>query len=86
VGKSPENARLVIVTSPEFLSKHAAEFDDLQAKGHTILLTSFLTMDFDMILEPRAWRTWTDSNGKIAHLAMAIKAARVAKKLREKKK
>ena len=83
MGMSPKNARLTIMTTVKFANEHEAEFQELVDKGHSI---HYMTHEFDMFLDPRAWRTWTDKTGKIAHLAMAIKSARVAKKLREKKK
>ena len=73
-------------TTEAFYIEHKAEFDDLVAKGHTLNVAHALE-EFDIFLDPVAWRTWTDPvTGRIANLDMATKAARVAKKLREKKK
>ena len=74
---------LKFVTTLAFFGEHKAEFTELMEKGHTV--TVELPSDSDIILDPKAWRTWTDpTTGRIANLDMAIKAARVAKKLRDK--
>ena len=77
------SAPLRFVTSFTFYHQHEAEFKELEAKGHVVNLE--VSDSPDIILDPVAWRTWTDPvTGRIANLDMAIKAARVAKKLREK--
>ena len=79
------NTPLTFLTTAEFMSEHQTEFNALIEKGHAIRVEE--RNDFDIFLDPLAWRTWTDTvTGKIANLDMAIKAARVAKKLREKTK
>ena len=82
------SAPLSYVTTQGFRDEHYQEFKDLQDKGHHVMLLTDPGLNdhtFDIILDPRAWRTWTDPvTGRIANLDMATKAARVAKKLREK--
>jgi len=85
------SAPLTFLTSADFYAKHQVEFDDLVSKGHSLQVIGDdmfpNTPPFDIGLDPRMWRTWTDpTTGRIANLDMAIKSARVAKKLREKKK
>jgi len=83
MGKS--SAPLHFLTTPDFYHEHQEEFDDLKDKGHTVSVGDYCDEHCDIILDPKAWRTWTDPvTGRIANLDMAIKAARVAKKLREK--
>ena len=89
------SAPLTFLTSRDFYGEHEKEFEELAAKGHQVNILPRPMDDgsspdpyyYDIMLDPKAWRTWTDPvTGRIANLDMAIKAARVAKKLREKKK
>ena len=74
---------LMFLFTDRFANEHPTEIQELVDKGHRVMYTG---IEFDIILDPKAWRTWTDpTTGRIANLDMAIKAARVAKKLREKK-
>jgi len=80
------SAPLHFMTTLKFYEEHKAEFTELREKGHIVDLLG-VGYDFNIFLDPLAWRTWTDPvTGRIANLDMATKAARVAKKLREKKK
>ena len=77
------SAPLTFLFPLKFATEHKKEVNELVNKGHTVMYTDWT---FDIALGPLMWRTWTDPvTGRIANLDMAIKAARVAKKLREKK-
>ncbi len=86
------NAPLHFATTFDFYTDHETEFRELVEKGHQVSVLPRDTCEvylgaFDIFLDPLAWRTWTDPVTKrIANLDMAIKAARVAKKLRGKEK
>lgn len=83
MGKTSDPLRFL--TTPAFFEEHEQEFTELREKGHTVTVGDYFDEQFDIALDPLAWRTWTDpTTGRIANLDMAIKAARVAKKLREK--
>ncbi len=81
MGKS--NAPLTFLIPIKFAEEHSVELRELVDKGHTLMYSHD---EYDIALGPRMWRTWTDPVTKrIANLDMAMKAARVTKKLREKK-
>ena len=84
MGKTSTPLRFLTTTA--FFREHRAEFAELMEKGHHVDCVGPDQDEFDIMLGPLMWRTWTDPiTGRIANLDMAIKAARVAKKLREKK-